>query len=116
MRNRRLEGGNLLGGNILSGNAPKVVNTGSCWGTREAGGSAGHRKRFLSDLEVKIVCHCIEIRIVRIPGIEQEALPVIVALHRKKFSFSGNAETLFSVLIMSAISSFCNLRAGGNFY
>lgn len=37
------------------------------------------------------------------------ALPVIVPIHLKKFSFSGNAETLFSVLIMSAISSFCNL-------
>lgn len=35
--------------------------------------------------------------------------PVMVPIHRKKFSFSGNAETLFSVLIMSAMSSFCNL-------
>jgi hypothetical protein len=37
------------------------------------------------------------------------ALPVIVPIHLKKFSFSGNAETLFSVLIIKAISSFCNL-------
>lgn len=36
-------------------------------------------------------------------------LPVIVPIHLKKFSFSGNAETLFSVLIIRAISSFCNL-------
>jgi len=36
--------------------------------------------------------------------------PVIVPIHLNKFSPSGKADTPCSVLIMSTISSFCNLN------
>lgn len=84
-----------------------MVNTDTNLGTREVDGSAGHHTQSLSDLQTgNKQSH------VGIDAAQQKPppdLPVIVPIHLKKFSFSGNAETLFSVLIMSAISSFCNL-------
>lgn len=73
------------------------------WGTLEEGGTVVHRTQFLGVLQqITRKKSNIEIR--------KLDLPQIVAFHRKKFSFSGNAETLFSELIISAINSFCNLR------
>lgn len=74
-------------------------------GIPEASDSVGRRKRFL--LGLKSIQIALKMVLAKATPM---ILPVIVPIHLKKFSFSGNAETLFSVLIMRAISSFCNLR------
>lgn len=96
-----------LGGSISSRSERPVVNRDTNLGTREGVGSADRRRLSLLDLQSENKQSPVSIDAP--PQKPPPALPVIVPIHLKKFSFSGNAETLFSVLIMRAISSFCNL-------